>query len=189
MTTKKIIGLSALLASISLGAQAANFNYNYGQVGFETGDFEGLALTGSFDINKDMFVLARFADVTDDQGGIDVDYSEYSIGAGYHMPVNPQTDAVFTLSFHSGEVDVPAFSIFPGYKDDDTGILATAGIRHNLNPQIELAGNIFHTTIFDGDTGFYGEVRYNINNKMSAGLNYTSSDAIDGLGINFRMGF
>lgn len=188
MTTKKIIGLGALLAAFSMGAHAANFNYNYGQVGFETGDFEGLVLTGSFDINKDMFILARFADVTDDSAGVDLDYTEYSIGAGYHMPVNTQTDGVFTLSFHSGdaEVNVPFFGTV---SDDDTGILLTAGVRHQLNPQVELAGNIFHTTIFDGDTGVYGEVRYSINNKMSAGLNYTSSDAIDGLGINFRMGF
>lgn len=189
MTTKKIIGLSAILASLSLGAQAANFNYNYGQIGYETGDVEGLALTGSFDINKDMFVLGRFIDGDFDEAGVDADYSEYSIGAGYHMPVNQQTDAVFTLSFHSAEVDVTLPFGLGTASDDDTGVLFSAGIRHMLNQQIELAGNIFHTTVFDGDTGFYGEVRYNINNKMSAGLNYTSSDAVDGLGINFRMGF
>lgn len=189
MKLRNKVGIAALLASVSMGASAANFNYNYGQIGYETGDFEGLALTGSFEINNKMFVLARYADVTDDSAGVDIDYSEYSIGAGYHMPVNQQTDAVFTLSFHNGEVDVPAIGFFPGYTDDDNGIMGTAGVRFSVNSQVELAGHIFHTTIFDGDTGVYGEARYNINQQMSAGLNFTSSDAIDGLGINFRMGF
>lgn len=59
MFTTKKIGLIALLASLSWGAQASNFNYNYGQIGYETGDFEGLTLTGSFEVNKELFVLAR----------------------------------------------------------------------------------------------------------------------------------
>lgn len=173
----------ALFASISIGAHAAGFNYNYGQIGFETGDVEGLALTGSFNINKDMFVLGRFIDGDIEIGRFnDLDYSEFSVGAGYHMSINKQTDAVFTLSLHDIEVE----------NNDDTGILLSAGVRHMINQQIEVAGNIFHTTVDvddGGDTGFYGEARYNINSKMSAGLNFTSSDTVDGLGVNFRMGF
>ena len=189
MSTVKKLGAIALFSSLSVATHAANFNYNYGQIGFETGDVEGLALTGSFDINKDMFILGRFFDGEDDESAVDIDYSEYSIGAGYHMPINQKTDAVFTLSFHNAEVDVPAFGPFASFSDDDNGILVSAGVRHMINPQVELAGNIFHTTVFDGDTGFYGEARYNINSKMSAGLNFTSSETVDGLGINFRMGF
>ena len=182
MTISKYFSLIALFTSLSISAQAAGFNYNYGQVGFETGDVEGLALTGSFDINKDIFVLGRYIDGDYEEGPFDLDYSEFSIGAGYHMPLNQKTDAVFTLSFHSIEVE----------DFDDTGILVSAGVRHMISPQVELAGNIFHTTVDvdnGGDTGFYGEARYNINSKMSAGLNFTSSETVDGLGINFRMGF
>lgn len=179
MTTTKKIGLLALLASLSWGAQAANFNYNYGQIGYETGDFEGLTLTGSFEVNKELFVLARYVAVTDDSLGIDIDYDEISVGAGYHMPIDQKTDAVFTVSFSSGEVGAL----------DDTGLLATAGVRHNLNNQIELAGGIYHISIFDGDTGIQGEARYNIDNKMSVGVTYVSGDYLDGLGLNFRMGF
>jgi len=187
MTTTKKIGLIALLASMSWGAQAANFNYNYGQIGYETGDFEGLTLTGSFEINKDLFVLARYVAVTNDAAAFDLDYSEISVGAGYHMPIDKKTDAVFTVSLSSGEVDAVVFG-FP-VSSDDTGLLLTAGVRHNLNPQIELAGGIYHISTFNGDTGIQGEARYNINSKMSAGVSYISGDYLDGFSINFRMGF
>lgn len=186
MTITKKLGTLALLSSLSLAAHAGNFDYNYGQVGYETGDFEGLILTGSFEINKDMFVIARYAALSNDDAGSDIDYTDISVGAGYHMPIDNKTDAVFTVSFDSGEVDVPAI---PAASSDDTGILLTAGVRHNLNAKVELAGNIYHITTFDGDTGVQGEVRYNINNKMSAGLSFASGDYLDGLGLNFRMGF
>jgi len=188
MTTTKKIGLIALLASMSWGTQAANFDYNYGQIGYETGDFEGLTLTGSFEINKDIFVLARYVALTNDDFGVDLDYDEISVGAGYHMPIDKKTDAVFTVSFDSAEVSV-FVPFFGKVTADDTGILLTAGVRHELNPQIELAGGIYHNSTFNGDTGIQGEARYNINSKMSAGLSYISGDYLDGLSINFRMGF
>ena len=189
MTITKKLGTLALLSSMSLAAHAGNFDYNYGQVGYETGDFGGLTLTGSFEINKDIFVIARYAALSNDDAGVDIDYTDLSVGAGYHMPIDNKTDAVFTVSLDNGEVDVPAIGPFPGYTDDDTGILLTAGVRHNLNAKVELAGGIYHFTTFDGDTGIQGEARYNINNKMSAGLSFASGDYLDGLGINFRMGF
>ena len=187
MTATKKIGLIALLASLSWGAQAGNFDYNYGQIGYETGDFEGLTLTGSFEVNKDVFVIARYVALTDDSLGIDIDFDDISVGAGYHMPIDQKTDAVFTVSFDSAEFS----AIILGNKvtADDTGLLATAGVRHNLNAQIELAGGIYHVSTGDGDTGLQGEVRYNIDKKMSAGVSYISGDFQDGLGLNFRMGF
>ena len=193
MTFTKKIGLIALLASMSWGTQAANFDYNYGQIGYETGDFTGLTLTGSFEINKDMFIIARYAALTNDDAGIDIDYTDISVGAGYHMPIDNKTDAVFTVSLDSAEIDQPAVTIlgftFPGFTADDTGVLLTAGVRHNLNAKVELAGGIYHVTTIDGDTGIQGEARYNINNKMSVGLGFTSGDYLDGLNLNFRMGF
>lgn len=193
MTATKKIGLIALIASMSWGAQAANFNYTYGQVGFETGDFDGLTLTGSYEVNEELFVLARYAALTNDESGIDIDYTDISVGAGYHMPVDEKTDAVFTVSFDSAEVDTPSVTIlgftFPGSTVDDTGLLITAGVRHNLNAQIELGGGIYHNSTFDGDTGIQGEARYNINTAMSASVSFVTGDFVDGLGINFRMGF
>ena len=197
MTATKKIGLIALVASLSWGAQAANFDYNYGQVGYETGDYDGLTLTGSFEVNEELFVLARYTGLSNDDTGVDIDFTEISIGAGYHMAIDEKTDAVFTVSLNSSEVDSPSQTVIiggfpvtvPGFTVDDTGILLTAGVRHNLNANVELAGGIYHNSAFDGDTGFQGEARYNINNEMSAGLSFTSGDFVDGLGVNFRMGF
>jgi len=184
MITIKKMGAIALLASLSLATHAADFNYNYGQLGYETGDFEGLVLTGSFDINKDIFIIAHYADTTNDDFGVDVDYSELSIGAGYHMPVNKDMDAVFTVSLVDADIDGPVLGA-----GGDTGILLTAGVRFNLNESVEFAGGAFYNSAFDIDFGIQAEARYNINKTMSAGLNYTNSDAIDGLGVNFRIGF
>ena len=179
MITIKKMGAIALLASLSLATHAADFNYSYGQLGYETGDVDGFVLTGSFDINKDIFIIGRFVDATNDDTGVDIDYSELSIGAGYHMPIQKDLDAVFTVSLSDVEVGTVS----------DTGVLLTAGVRFNLNESVELAGGAFYNSAFDIDFGVQGEVRYNINKTMSAGLNFTSSDAIDGLGLNFRIGF
>ena len=187
MINIKKMGAIALLASLSWATHAANFNYNYGQLSYETGDFEGFILTGSFEINKDMFIIARYVDTTNDDFGFDIDYSEISIGAGYHMPINKKTDAVFTVSLDDGEAEAVIFG-FP-VADSDTGVLLTAGVRHNLNAKVELAGGAYYISTFDGDFGIQGEVRYNINKNMSAGLSYLSGDYLDGLGLNFRMGF
>ncbi len=187
MTTAKKIGLITLIASLSWGAQAANFDYNYGQIGYELGDYQGLTLTGSYEINKDIFVVASYIATSNDDLVFDLDYDEIRIGAGYRMPINGKTDAVFTVSFDSGEVDKVVFGT--PVSVDDTGLYLTAGVRHNLNSKVELAGSIYHITTFDGDTGIRGEVRYNINDKMSAGLAYLSGDYLDGLSLNFRMNF
>jgi len=185
MITIKKMGAIALLASLSLATHAADFNYSYGQLGFETGDFEGLVLTGSFDVSKDIFIIAHYADTTDNILGVDVDYSEIGIGAGYHMPVNKDMDAVFTVSLVDGDIDGPV----PVVSDSDTGILLTAGVRYNLNEKVEFAGNVTYNSTLDIDFGLQAEARFNINKTMSAGLSYTSSDAIDGFGVNFRIGF
>lgn len=184
MINIKKMGAIALLASLSWATHAADFNYSYGQLGYETGDFEGLVLTGSFEVNKDIFIIARYVDATNDDTGVDVDYSELSVGAGYHMPVNKDMDAVFTVSLVDGDIDGPVLGA-----GSDTGILLTAGVRFNLNESVELAGDVIYNSTFDADFGIQGEVRYNISKTMSAGLNFTSSDSIDGLGVNFRIGF
>lgn len=184
MITIKKMGAIALLASLSLATHAADFDYSYGQLSYETGDFEGFVLTGSFEVNEDMFVIARYVDTTNDDPGFDIDYSEISIGAGYHMPVNKDMDAVFTVSLVDGDIDGPVLGA-----GSDTGILLTAGVRFNLNESVELAGGVIYNSTFDADFGLQGEARYNINKSMSAGLSFTSSDSIDGLGVNFRMGF
>ena len=179
MNITKKLSLVALLASLSWGTHAAGFNYNYGQIELKTGDYDGLALTGSFVINKDFFIIANYIDTTNDELGFDVDVDAITVGAGYHMPIDKKTDAVFTVS--AASVDVGPI--------DDTGIFLTAGVRHNLNSDIELAGGVQHISAFDGESGLYGEARYNINKTMSAGLTFTTGDYLDGLGLNFRMGF
>lgn len=184
MITIKKMGAIALLASLSLATHAADFNYSYGQLGYETGDFEGLVLTGSYEVNKDIFVIAHYASTTNDDFGVDVDYTEISIGAGYHMPVNKEMDAVFTVSLVDGDIDGPVVGA-----GSDTGVLLTAGVRYNLNEKVEFAGNVTYNSTLDIDFGLQAEARYNINKTMSAGLNFTSSDSIDGLGVNFRIGF
>ena len=184
MNIKKQFGIIALFGSLSMTAQAGSFNYSYGELGYETGDFDGLTLTGSFEINKDMFILARSVNLTEEVFGVDFDYTEFSVGAGYHMPIDQKTDAVFTASLVNGEVDT-----IGGITVDDNGVLLTAGVRHNLNPQFELAGNLYYISIFDGDFGIRGEARYKFNPDMSAGLSFTSGDYLDGIGVNFRLGF
>lgn len=187
MTITKKIGLVTLLASLSWAAHAANFNYNYGQIDYQSGDFDGFGVSGTFEINNEIFVRAGYIGATNDDAGFDIDYTRVSVGAGYHMPIitKTDTDAVFTVSIVNEEVDTP----LPATSKDETGIMLTAGVRHNLNPDVELAGDIFYIDAIDGDFGIYGEARYNINKDMSAGLGFTSSDTIDGLSLNFRFGF
>lgn len=178
--TKKV-GLVVLLASISCVTHAANFNYNYGQIDYLSGDFDGFGISGSFVINNELFVRADYVGVTNDNPIFDVDYSQISFGAGYHMPIQPETDAVFTVSIVDADHD-------PG--QDDTGLLLTASVRHNLAHKIEVSGGAHYINVFDDDFGLHAEVRYAIDEKMSAGLGYISADDnLDRLSLNFRVGF
>ena len=188
MKIQKIVGVAALLATLPMASNAANFNYNYGQIDYQSGDFDGFGVSGTFEINDEIFVRAGYIGATNDDAGFDIDYTRISVGAGYHMPIitKTDTDAVFTVSIVNEELDNPTL---PGGSVDETGIMLTAGVRHNLNSDVELAGDLFYIDALDGDFGIYGEARYNINKDMSAGIGFTSSDHIDGLSLNFRFGF
>ncbi|MDH5433872.1 MAG: porin family protein [Gammaproteobacteria bacterium] len=183
------IGIAALLAVSSATLQAAEFDYDYGQINYYSGDFDGMGVTGSFVVNKEFFVIADYIGVSESVGGFDIDYSQFSIGAGYHMPMSDKTDAVFTVSFVDASVDIPNIVVPGATTFDDTGLQLTAGVRHNLNATFELEGGVRYIDTFNGDSGLYGSARYKINKTMSAALKYSSGDYNDGIGLDFRFKF
>lgn len=193
MKTANRIAHLVLLSSLSCSVYASDFNYQYGQIDYLMGDFEGFAVKGSFNITDQIFAIAGYTGASDDEAGFDIDYTQLNIGAGYHMPINQQTDAVFTVSIVDAEVEIPDTVILgipiPGYTEDDTGVLLTAGVRFNVSPEVELAGGIHHISTFDGDTGIHAEARYHFKPNMSGGIGFSTDDYNDGLSINFRMGF
>ena len=183
---KKTLVFTLMLMAPWLG-HAAGFSYNYGQVEYHSGDFDGLGFSGSFVINHELFIRAGYINATDDGVGVEVDYTRFNVGLGLHMPLNPQTDGVLTVSFVSEEAETES-AVF-STSVDDTGLMVTGGVRHQLNPKIELAGELFYIDALDDDLGLYAEARYLFNPGMTGGLGFTSSDTLDGLSINFRVDF
>lgn len=189
MSFTKKMGLSVLLATVSWTACAQGFNYNYGQIDYHSGDFDGLGLTGSFVLNNELFIRAGYIGTSDDDAGFDVDYTRLNVGIGLYKPLNQKTDGVVTVSIVNEEVETDAINNIPSRSTDETGLLVTGGVRHQLDPKVELAGELFYIDAIDDDLGLYGEVRYLFKPGLTGGLGITSSDTLDGLSVNLRLLF
>lgn len=162
---------AALLTSVNASAQTAppeglNYNYIEGNLAFYPGygsadqDFIGPRIRGSFLVIPEVFLFGQFRYLTDD-----IDYTQLHLGGGYRYAVNPDTDVYGGLSLEYVDFD------FPGAGSvDDFGFGLRAGIRHRLNEQFELGGEIRYVNIggdIDDDyVGFTGTVQYFLNQSF-----------------------
>ena len=76
---------------------------------------------------------------------VDVWVDNLLIAGGYHMPLDDQTDLVFTAGILNQWLETNFFD------DSDTGIRLTGGVRYRLGPEIEIQGELMYVSIFDDD--------------------------------------
>lgn len=186
---KKTIVKASLLAVAmglsSLAAAADSFSYNYIEGGFgelDGGDFddgEALFVRGAYDIANNIGLV----------GGVylgeieDTDVTALEIGAQFHQTIQSN------LSFHAGvrlfhlEVEAGAG------EEDDTGFIVNAGLRFQVQPKLQLEGDVKYLSndLMDDDgLGLEAGVRYYLNPQLSIAGGLAVDTEFDGLVLGVR---
>ncbi|MFV8836600.1 hypothetical protein ACNSTU_16690 [Aquisalimonas sp. APHAB1-3] len=160
---RKMLGCAALIGAVAPGiAGAQDISYNYVDGGLalypsadNSQDFAGLDANGRFAVTDDVFVLGGFQYLTDD-----IDYTAFHVGGGYRFAIDPDTDMWGGLTIEYQEFDWPGSQAFGVGSFDDTSLGLRGGVRHRLNQDLELSGEV---RIVTGDldyVGFRGTVQY-----------------------------
>lgn len=145
---KRILIASAITAAISAPAMAQNapsfdfLSLDYERVDSGNLDIDGVGADFSRTLTDTVFVEGGAAYYN--ESGIE--QTNYDLGVGYRHPLSTQTHAYGTLSVLWSDVEFDSPSLADS---DDTGWGAAVGVRHRLNPDVELDAELQHVDIYD----------------------------------------
>jgi hypothetical protein len=193
---KKVLIIAAIssVASLPLIAEESSLSYTYAGIGYANGDiddlaadFKGYSLYGSKALNDSFFLAGSYLSLeTDDQftDGFSTDEIEatgFSLGIGFHTPINETVDFVSSLSYSDAEVE------FAGDTEDGNGYVLAAGVRALPSDVLELSAGIDYADVDGGsETGYSLGARYFTTSDISLGLGYGSSDDFDAITFDIR---
>lgn len=186
--------MKASLLALALGASSmasAAFNYTYLEGGFgEIDHGEVLFLNGAVDLNKNFgLVGGLYAGDADP----DVDVTGLAFGAQYHQPLKGNLD--FRAGLKILHIEAEGNFYNPGlgnaygkYEDDDTGFIANAGLRFQVQPKLQLEGDIKLSSndLIDDGLGIEGAVRYYLDPRFSVAGGLAMDTELDGLFVSLR---
>lgn len=166
--------LLALAIAAPTAALATSQNYNYFEgglalyPGFDSQDFIGVDLRGSFEINEDIFAFGGLKYLTDD-----LDLTAIHVGGGYRHAIDDATSVWggVTLEYQDIDGGRQCFPTLPGNpcannSVDDTSFGLRGGLRHQLNQDLEIGGSL---RLITGDldyVGITGTTRYKLNENL-----------------------
>ncbi len=194
MKTKIIRSISVVVLAgmtssvIATSAQAADFNYNYIEGGFENYDLENIdanvgKLSGSYEITPKLNIVGEYAkgDLDNPTGGSDLDFEESAIGIEYHASIAPKTDVTTNIKYINQDIDTV---------NDEDGYGVGVGVRHWLTDTVEVDANIDYSDVDSYDTELKVGARYHFNDDISVGAGYsTSKEDVDVVSGNIRWNF
>lgn len=182
-------GIAALFF-LCTSATAQDLSYSYVQGGYERVDLDvggsvdgdGFNFGGAVQVAENWHILANYSSTDFDFG---IDFSQATIGAGYHNPISRNTDWFGELFFVRAEAD--GF----GASADDSGIGARLGLRSMISPDFELFGAISHIDLDDGvsGTGIGGGFWYTLSGNLAVGLSASFDDDATAYGLGLRLYF
>lgn len=175
------VGLLAMSAGL---VQAEGLSYDYIEGGWgEVDSADGFFIGGSKLLNQNVYILGN-AQYIDGNRGVDGYY--VSAGAGYKHPVNAKTDVFVDAQLLYADLD------WDGGSDDDIGGIGRVGVRHMLNPKVELEGSVAVSSndlLVDDGVGFNVSARYHIDPKLSVAVGYSDETHLDGASVGLRYNF
>lgn len=157
---KKHFALAVLLAAASFAASAGELSYSYIEGGYanveiDTGDalagdvdFDGFQIRGSAAVSESFYLHGGYGNVTNDEAGVDIDFSEIQIGVGYRHGLSDRADLITELSYIKQEIDFDGF----GSVDADGGRISV-GVRGLMADNFEgyVKGSYTDGGDFDGE--------------------------------------
>jgi len=165
--------------------QGTYFSYTDSSLGF---DINGNAIgaSGSFALAKNFAVTAAYANVSYDRTfGVKLTGNGFSAGITAHTSIAPNVDLYGNFSAIHDEVT--ADNGITSASTSDTGNVVSVGMRALVNNNIELGLSGSHSDIFGSTTNTYEvDASYYVNEKVSIGVGYISSDNLTGYGVGVR---
>lgn len=186
---KALLASALMLASTTAGA--AGFGYSYLELGYgEVDDGDALFFGGAAQLQRGLGVIGSFYTMDFDD---DIDGEIFTAGLQFNTPVGAKTDFVGSVQLINAEVESKIYrGRFLGTEiesEDDTGLLLRAGIRHALQQNLQLEGDISYNTndFWDNDElGIKAGVRFYADRQLSIAAGIASDQELDGLYISAR---
>lgn len=185
--------MKASLLALALGASSmasAAFNYTYVEGGFgEIDEGEVLFVNGAVDLNKHFGLVGGLFMGDADP---DIDVTGLEIGAQYHQPLKGNLDLRAGLKILRIEAESnnynPGIGYAYGTEADDTGFIANVGLRFQVQPKLQLEGDLKLSSndLIDDGFGLEGAVRYYLNPKFSVAGGLAIDTELDGLFASLR---
>ena len=198
----KKCALGMLIAAASLSAQASDLDYSYIQAGFSGmnlstddganvlgADFDenlnGYDVAASFGFAENFYAFAGYSDVDGDTTAfgykVDTTFTEFFVGAGYHLSVSDNTDWLVEASYIDDEFEASLF----GNSDSisDSGFRIASGVRGQFTEKSEVTVKFNYTDVNDFGSGFGLDIEgvYHITKHfgVTAGWEYGTRDDAD----------
>lgn len=175
---KKLLALALALATVPFAAPAAELSYTFVEGGytklhadddaFGNPELDGAFVRGSYDLGQGVNLIGSVSRVSEDFGiapgvSLDLDLSQYELGAGYHMGLSDRVDFLAELAWV--RVDFDAAS--GGVSEDDhaNGGRGAIGVRGAFNELVEgsLKVNYYDGGDFDGGVSGVLGAQFRIN--------------------------
>ncbi len=169
---------SIALVGMMSTAQAGDFNYNYIEGGYSNYNVKEVSSAfsagGSYGVTENVNIIGSYSKANfDTNSSVDTSLNQYSVGAGYHMPIAPQTDILADVSYLNMEAEASTNGI--AFSASKGGYGLGVGVRHQLTDSVEANARVAYMSIDNtSDTAVSVGGRYNINKAMSAGLDLTT---------------
>lgn len=167
--------VAALAALCAAPVYAQNFNYDYVDLGYRTGEiFETVDVSGFGAEASHMlapnFRLKAGADILD-ADDVDADGYRVALQGGFFTALAPNMDVV---------VDAGLLYIDIDDVDDDTGVKIDGILRFRVDPRLELNAGLSYVDIFDdSDTGLHLAGLYSLNKSAALLVRFDDNDALE----------
>ncbi|WP_052367475.1 hypothetical protein [Algiphilus aromaticivorans] len=175
--SKKYI-VTALMAGLPLTAAAQGLSYNYVDVRYGDADnLDGIVGEISGQISDEFFLRGGVSLLSD--SGVDADIFTGELGMRH--AIDRDVDLLGTIGVQHVEVEAGNTS------RDDTGLLATGGVRTMLTPEVELEGTLIYEDndlIEDGLDARFGGL-YHFTPRLALGANYRIDNELLTLGARY----
>ena len=166
---KKMLALALALATAPFAAPAAELSYTFVEGGYtklhvddadlDNPELDGGFVRGSFDLGSGVNLIGGISRASEDFAlapgvDLDLDLTQYELGAGYHMPMGERVDFLAELAWVRVDIDAEV----GGVSEDDhvNGGRGAIGVRGAFNDLVEgsLKVNYYDGGDFEG--GFTG---------------------------------
>ena len=162
----KKLALAALLASAATFSAQANEDLSYSFVqasydwsSYDVGgvglDLNGWDIKGSLEFGDHFYGYTSYQDSDGDDFDFDYSYSKWTLGFGYHMPINESVD----WFAQAGYVQEDAKFVDPYFygtllDESESGWNIGTGVRAMVSDSFELAGLLNYTDVNAFGAGF-----------------------------------